>query len=111
MQQLTESFNGPRVDTYAHANATINMVQNAINNVSGQRSALGALQNRLEHTISNLDNVSENTQSAESRIRDTDMADEMVRYSKNNSCSGWSVNACSGKSEHTGSIILITVIG
>lgn len=79
-----ESFNGPRVDTYAHANATINMVQNAINNVSGQRSALGALQNRLEHTISNLDNVSENTQSAESRIRDTDMADEMVRYSKNN---------------------------
>ena len=77
-----ESFNGPRVDTYAHA--TINMVQNAINNVSGQRSALGALQNRLEHTISNLDNVSENTQSAEARIRDTDMADEMVRYSKNN---------------------------
>ena len=81
---VAESFNGPRVDTYAHANATINMVQNAINNVSGQRSALGALQNRLEHTISNLDNVSENTQSAESRIRDTDMADEMVRYSKNN---------------------------
>ena len=79
-----ETFKGPRVDTYAMANATINMVQNAINNVSSQRSALGALQNRLEHTISNLDNVSENTSSAESRIRDTDMAEEMVTYSKNN---------------------------
>jgi flagellin len=74
----------PNVDTYARAQATITMVQNAINNVSSQRSALGALQNRLEHTIANLDNVSENTQSAESRIRDTDMAEEMVEYSKNN---------------------------
>ena len=59
-------------------------VQGAINRVSTQRSALGALQNRLEHTVANLDNVSENTQSAESRIRDTDMAAEMVEYSKNN---------------------------
>ena len=58
--------------------------QNAISKVSTQRSALGALQNRLEHTVNNLDNVSENTQSAESRIRDTDMAEEMVSYSKNN---------------------------
>jgi flagellin len=74
----------PNVDNYAKANATITMVQNAINNVSSQRSALGALQNRLEHTIANLDNVAENTQSAESRIRDTDMASEMVEYSKNN---------------------------
>jgi flagellin len=74
----------PNVDNYVKANATINMVQNAINNVSSQRSALGALQNRLEHTIANLDNVAENTQSAESRIRDTDMAEEMVEYSKNN---------------------------
>lgn len=74
----------PNVDTYQKAQATITMVQNAINNVSGQRSALGALQNRLEHTIANLDNVSENTQSAESRIRDTDIASEMVEYSKNN---------------------------
>ena len=48
------------------------------------RSTLGALQNRLEHTIANLDNISENTSSAESRIRDTDMAKEMVTYSKNN---------------------------
>ena len=52
--------------------------------VSTQRSALGAVQNRLEHTISNLDNVVENTTSAESQIRDTDMATEMVKYSNNN---------------------------
>ena len=74
----------PSVNTYAIANATITAVQNAINKVSSQRSALGALQNRLEHTIANLDNVAENTQAAESRIRDTDMASEMVEYSKNN---------------------------
>ncbi len=80
----TNSFMGARVDTYEIANATITKVQEAINNVSSQRSALGALQNRLEHTIANLDNVAENTQAAESRIRDTDMASEMVEYSKNN---------------------------
>lgn len=74
----------PSVKDYASANATIDAVQKAINQVSSQRSALGALQNRLEHTVSNLDNVSENTSSAESRIRDTDMASEMVEYSKNN---------------------------
>ena len=74
----------PSVKDYASANATIDAVQKAINQVSSQRSALGALQNRLEHTVSNLDNVSENTSSAESRIRDTDMASEMVTYSKNN---------------------------
>ena len=74
----------PDVSDYASANATIDAVQKAINSVSSQRSALGALQNRLEHTVANLDNVSENTSSAESRIRDTDMADEMVEYSKNN---------------------------
>ena len=56
----------------------------AINIVSTQRSALGALQNRLEHTIANVDNVAENLQDAESGIRDTDMATEMVNYSKNN---------------------------
>ncbi len=79
------SFNlaAPAVNTYQQANATINAVQEAINRVSSQRSALGALQNRLEHTIANLDNVAENTQAAESRIRDTDMASEMVEYSKN----------------------------
>lgn len=52
--------------------------------VSDQRASLGAVQNRLEHTISNLDNVVENTTAAESQIRDTDMATEMVRYSNNN---------------------------
>ena len=56
----------------------------AIQKVSTQRSALGAVQNRLEHTINNLDNVVENTTSAESQIRDTDMATEMVKYSNNN---------------------------
>jgi flagellin len=87
--QLVKGYNStkvssPNVDDYQQATGTITMIQNAINNVSSQRSALGALQNRLEHTIANLDNVSENTQSAESRIRDTDMAEEMVEYSKNN---------------------------
>ncbi len=75
---------GADVSTYEAANKTISMVQFAIDKVSEQRSALGALQNRLEHTIANLDNVAENTQAAESRIRDTDMASEMVEYSKNN---------------------------
>lgn len=74
----------PEVSSYAKANATITAVQEAINKVSSQRSALGAIQNRLEHTIANLDNVAENTQAAESRIRDTDMAASMVEYSKNN---------------------------
>ena len=74
----------PTVASYDKANATLKAVQNAINIVSTQRSALGALQNRLEHTVANLDNVAENTQAAESRIRDTDMASEMVEYSKNN---------------------------
>ena len=70
--------------TSANADAAVNTISDAIKKVSSQRSALGAVQNRLEHTISNLDNVVENTTSAESRIRDTDMAEEMVNYSKNN---------------------------
>ena len=78
------TMNVPRVDDYNMANASIQAIQGAINKVSIQRSALGALQNRLEHTVANLDTVSENTSAAESRIRDTDMADEMVSYSKNN---------------------------
>jgi flagellin len=72
------------VDNYDIANKSITAIQEAINRVSTQRSALGAIQNRLEHTVANLDNISENTSSAESRIRDTDMAEEMVEYSKNN---------------------------
>ncbi len=62
----------------------IDSIKEAIQMVSTQRSALGAIQNRLEHTINNLDNVVENTTSAESQIRDTDMATEMVKYSNNN---------------------------
>ena len=72
------------VRDYNTANATLSAVQNALNKVSEQRSALGAIQNRLEHTVANLDTVSENTSAAESRIRDTDMAKQMVDYSKNN---------------------------
>nr|WP_308668380.1 flagellin [uncultured Agathobacter sp.] len=66
------------------ATYAIDAIADAISKVSSQRSSLGAVQNRLEHTISNVDNVVENTTSAESRIRDTDMASEMVNYSKNN---------------------------
>ena len=66
------------------ATYAIDAIADAVAKVSSQRSALGAVQNRLEHTIDNLDNISENTSSAESRIRDTDMAKEMVNYSKNN---------------------------
>ena len=62
----------------------IDAISDALQKVSEQRSSLGAVQNRLEHTIDNLDNVVENTTTAESRIRDTDMASEMVNYSKNN---------------------------
>ena len=76
---------GLKVDTEDDATAAIDTISQAIQKVSSQRSSLGAIQNRLEHTIDNLDNVVENTTSAESRIRDTDMADEMVKYSKNNS--------------------------
>ena len=67
--------------SFTKAGAAMTLIQKAISKVSGQRSDLGALQNRLEHTVNNLDNISENTQTAESRIRDTDMASEMVQYS------------------------------
>lgn len=73
-----------KVGTASDAQSSITIIQNSITNLSALRSKLGALQNRLEHTVANLDNISENTQSAESRIRDTDMAEEMVQYSKNN---------------------------
>lgn len=66
------------------AQSAITSIQSSITKLSTLRSKLGAIQNRLEHTVANLDNISENTQSAESRIRDTDMAEEMVQYSKNN---------------------------
>ena len=76
---LSVSDKTGKAATYA-----IDRIATAIAAVSEQRSALGAVQNRLEHTIANLDNVVENTTAAESRIRDTDMAEEMVEYSKNN---------------------------
>ncbi len=79
-------INGLRVDgdDSTNADAAVNTIADAIQKVSTQRSALGAVQNRLEHTINNLDNVVENTTAAESQIRDTDMATEMVKYSNNN---------------------------
>ncbi|MBE5931251.1 MAG: hypothetical protein E7268_09400 [Lachnospiraceae bacterium] len=73
-----------RVDEQDRASQAITTIDNAISIVSKQRSALGAVQNRLEHTIANLDTSAENLQTAESRIRDVDMAAEMVEYSKNN---------------------------
>ncbi len=73
-----------KVDTEYDATAAVDRISAAIQKVSTQRSALGAVQNRLEHTINNLDNVVENTTSAESQIRDTNMATEMVKYSNNN---------------------------
>ena len=79
-------INGIQVGGADGQNGTyaIDSIKEAIQMVSTQRSALGAVQNRLEHTINNLDNVVENTTSAESQIRDTDMATEMVKYSNNN---------------------------
>ena len=71
-------------NTGAKATYAIDAIADAISKVSSMRSELGAIQNRLEHTIANLDNVVENTTAAESQIRDTDMAETMVEYSKNN---------------------------
>ena len=84
MNAATLGVSGLTVDKNSTAGVSMSKIQAAIDKVSTQRSNLGALQNRLEHTINNLDTTSENTSAAESRIRDTDMADEMVRYSKNN---------------------------
>ena len=84
MNAKTLGVSGLTVDKNSTAGVSMSKIQAAIDKVSTQRSNLGALQNRLEHTINNLDTTSENTSAAESRIRDTDMADEMVQYSKNN---------------------------
>jgi flagellin len=70
------------VGSYQDANTTLDLVNNAKENVSRQRSKLGAIQNRLEYAISNANNMSENTHRSESQISDTDMASEMVNYSK-----------------------------
>ena len=75
---------GIDLTTQASADAAITTIDNAINTVSAQRAALGAMQNRLEHTINNLGTSSENLSAAESQIRDVDMAEEMSNYTKNN---------------------------
>mgnify|MGYP000118757102 CR=1 FL=1 len=84
MNSSTLKISGLKVSSFSAAGKAMTAIQSAINKVSTERSKLGALQNRLEHTINNLDTTSENTSAAESRIRDTDMAEEMVNYSKNN---------------------------
>lgn len=84
MDAATIGIKDVKVSSFDSAGKAMKSIQSAINFVSTQRSTLGALQNRLEHTINNLDTTAENTQAAESRIRDTDMADEMVKFSKNN---------------------------
>ena len=84
MNASSIGVHGLSVASNKSAGAAMKAIQSAITLVSNQRSTLGALQNRLEHTINNLNTTSENTQAAESRIRDTDMASEMVEYSKNN---------------------------
>lgn len=73
-----------KVDTVTNANAAITAIDKAIEQVSTERSKLGAIQNRLEHTINNLGATSENLTAAESRIRDVDMAKEMMEFTKNN---------------------------
>jgi len=78
------AVNNVKVSTISGARNAISSITTAIAKVSKQRSDLGAIQNRLEHTIANLDNVVENTTAAESQIRDTDMAKTMVEYTKNN---------------------------
>ena len=72
------------IATQAGANTAITTINTAIETVSGERSKLGATQNRLEHTINNLSTSAENLQAAESRIRDVDMAKEMMNFTKNN---------------------------
>ncbi len=87
IKRFKDDFKVEDEATYAKSNdfASLNaFVKSALQTVSQQRSDLGAVQNRLEHTIANLDNVVENTTAAESRIRDTDMATTMVKYANNN---------------------------
>ena len=86
MSAAALGVDGGKVDIASQSGAqkATTTIDAAIKKVSAQRSKLGAVQNRLEHTIANLDTASENTQTSESRIRDTDMAEEMVAYSKNN---------------------------
>lgn len=84
MGQTGLGINGIDLSTDTGAQTANGTIKSAIKKLNNQRADLGAQQNRLEHTIANLDNVAENTTAAESRIRDTDMATEMVKYSNNN---------------------------
>ena len=84
VKSLSTSLTAASVSTGSKASYAINTIDDAIKKVSTQRSALGAVQNRLEHTINNLGAASENLTAAESRIRDTDMAAEMMAFTKNN---------------------------
>ena len=81
---VNDEGKGLSVETAQSANEAITAFDAALNAVSSQRANLGAVQNRLEYTISNLDNTAENLTSAESTLRDVDMAKEMMEYSKNN---------------------------
>lgn len=84
MKSADLGLSGASIATQADAAASINIVTHAINEVSSQRANLGAYQNRLEHKINNLDTSAENLQAAESNVRDVDMAEEMVEFTKNN---------------------------
>ena len=84
MSTSTLGLTGVNLSVYSGAQGAIDTIDAAIKTVSTQRSKFGAVQNRLEHTINNLDNATENLTSAESRIRDVDMATEMMHYSTNN---------------------------
>ncbi len=84
MRLSSLSVSGASVSTYDSAQTAITDIKSSLATISSQRSTLGSIQNRLEHTVKNLDNVVENTTAAESAIRDTDMATQMVQYSNNN---------------------------
>lgn len=84
MNATALGINSVDIGSQSGANNAISTINNAISQVSTQRSKLGAVQNRLEHTINNLGATSENLTAAESRIRDTDMAKEMMGFTKNN---------------------------
>ncbi|QED49604.1 flagellin N-terminal helical domain-containing protein [Cytobacillus dafuensis] len=84
MKAADLKVSGIKIDTQADADKNITVIQSAIDAVSSERSKLGAMQNRLEHTVNNLQTSNENLTSAESRIRDLDMAEEMTQFTRNN---------------------------
>jgi len=84
MRASALGVSGLNISTQTNAKGAITTIDDAINTVSEFRAKLGAVQNRLEHTISSVDNSAENLQAAESRIRDTDMAKEMMEFTRTN---------------------------